>query len=195
MSYHKDLDTQIVKGIDFTTGYPKSEHGHLLDPICHKDGCPVENWDKNGIELYNLTNPYGFLEYVVGGADDFHCFDFKVVNAGPKGEFIILDSTINSETGSFIQGCEYLVLPVNSHRQKQDAVQKAVGMVWEALQWCFDNDLKHDKAGWNQAPMYFAADVAKELFPYKFEKVRSNTRNFSKTISKIINEILNQKED
>jgi len=171
MGYSKDLGTGTVAGIDPITGYPMDRWGHLLDPASPDDGRPIEGWDKPGTELPNFTSPYGHLHFAVGTGDDFHCFDYARVNAGPRGEFIVLHSTVNSETGCFIEGAGYEVLPVNSMDEKQRAICEAFGMVDRAEEWLIwgDKPLRHSKSGWNQAPQSFAIAVARNLFPWRFE--------------------------
>lgn len=192
MGYHNDLGRGRVAGIHKATGFPMTEHGHLLDPLSHEDGTPVKDWDKAGTELWNTTNPYGFLEYACGSGDDFYCFDFKVINAGPKGQFIILDSTLNSETGSFIEGGTYDVMPCNSRKEKVKAITTARRMVDSALEWCGFNNVPHDARGWNQEPYFVMRDIAHSLFEYKFtDKISERQiRMGGKRVSRLINKII-----
>jgi hypothetical protein len=97
-----------------------------------------------------VTDPYGHLHYAIGSADDFICFDFTRLESG----LIRLHAVLNSETGSFIMNFEDPVeLP------DAEAIPYAVGLVDKALDWCGENEVEHDKEGWNQDPMYFADDV------------------------------------
>lgn len=171
MGVLKDLGTQKVTDICPVTGFPKHEKW-LLNPLSHYDGRPVENWDKPGTELVNLTSPYGFLYYAAGSGDDFYCFDFKVINAGPRGEFIILDSTINSETGHFIQGGSYRVMPCNSSHERRIALAEAKDMVDSACDWIGEHGMRHTKKGWNQDPWYFYRSVAAALFEHQFSRYK-----------------------
>lgn len=150
------------------TDYPISKDGHLLDTKCDRTGELIQGWDRLGIELRCFTDPYCHLHYAFGSGDDFHCFDFEMINAGPRGDFIILDSTINSETGSFIMGGTYAVLPINTEKQKRYAVSFAQGIVDLAVQWVVESEIKPSRKGWNQEEGYFVRSVAESLFPYEF---------------------------
>lgn len=164
MGHHSDLGTGTVDSICEITGYPKNRYGQLLDPFSHKDGTPEKDWNKKGKELYNLTSPYGHLQFAVGSGDDFVCADYATINCGAMGEFIILDFTFNSETGCYIGGCGYYVLPVNSTEQKR----KALNQAFYSMN-CPD-DVRHTRKGWNQDENYFARCVAKALFPSEFKE-------------------------
>ncbi len=194
-----DHNTSLVSvGLCEKTGYPISEDGNLLNTICDRDGKVIEGWDKPGVELKCFTDPYCHLEYAHGSGDDFHCFDFEVINAGPRGEFIILDSTINSETGCFIMGGSYEVLPVNTTEQRKYAVKFAQGIVDLAVEWVFDNDIKASKRGWNQDAEYFVRSVADALFDYRFKDWKNDKPKFSerefrfggKAINKLVEECM-----
>jgi hypothetical protein len=185
-------------GLCEKTGYPVSRDGHLLNTICYRTGEVIADWDKPGVELQCFTDPYCHLYYAHGSGDDFHCFDFEVINAGPRGDFIILHSTINSETGCFIQGGSYAVLPVNTEEQKMYAVSFAEGIVDLAVQWMFDNEVRATRRGWNQDEMFFVRSVASALFEYRFEDWRKNEPKFSdrefrfggKAINKLVAECI-----
>ncbi len=170
MGYTSDLGEGVVKDIDPITGYPRDEWRHLLSSLDTHDGRPIVGWDKPGTRLPNITSPYGFLSFVIGGSDDFHCFDYEVINAGPRGQFIVLHSVINSEGGGFIQDGEYTVLPCNSAAEKTAACREALGMVDQAMEWVYGNDLRHSRKGWNQEPAYFAIAVCESLFPWRFSR-------------------------
>lgn len=190
MGILKDLSTSYVYSICEITGYPKNKYGHLLDSICPHDGRPVENWQSTGTELYNLTNPYGFLHFAIGSGDDFWCFDFKEINAGPRGCFVILDATINSETGSFIMGSRYEVMPCNSSEEKRNVVLKASEIAGEARSWVADNEVRHSKSDWSQDMFYFERSVASAMFSYRFKKISERQLRFSgKQVQKLMNEI------
>jgi len=191
MGYLNDLGTSEVESIDELTGYPKNKWGHLLNTIHPSNGAPVENWHKKGTKLFNFTNPYGHLEFACGSGDDFYCFDYEHIDAGPRGSFIILDSTINSETGSFIEGGHYLVLPVNTQEERSGVILEAMGMVADAVEWCANNGVRHTKKGWNQSPEYFSNAVARNLFNYLLDDVSERQIRFgSQTVAKIINDII-----
>ncbi len=196
MGYHKDLGTGTVESIDPLTGYPKDKW-HLLDPLDRSDGCPVKDWRKKGTTLYNQTSPYGFLAYACGSGDDFHCFDFKVINAGPLGRFVILHATVNSETGGFIDDARYCVLPCNSNKECAQAVVEAGGMTSDADVWCGANDIRHTRKGWNQDPDFFVRSVARELFSYKFDdKITDRQMRFGgKRVDAIVAEIIAERDE
>lgn len=170
MGYASDLGTGTVRDICPVTGFPRDQWQHLLQTTDPHDGAVIPDWDKRGTKLPNFTSPYGHLAFAVGSGDDFYCFDYEVVNAGPRGKFIVLHSTINSEGGGFIMDAPhgYEVLPVNTMAQEADAVRTAFGVVDKALEWCAHNDIKHSTKGWNQNPAYFPICVARALRPYKF---------------------------
>lgn len=170
MGYLSDLGTGTVARVCPTTGYPVDNHGHLLDPLSPNDGRPVEGWDRAGTKLCNVTSPYGHLEFAIGTGDDFTCFDYEEVNAGPRGRFIVLHSVWNSEAGGYIHDVEYRVLPCNSLAEKAAAVREAIGLMDRALETLSFNELRHSAAGWNQSPEYFPIAVARCLFPYRFER-------------------------
>lgn len=108
------------------------------------------------------TDPYGALYFCVGTADDFICFDYD-----SDGERVRLHSVINSETGAFIQDFDP---PATVSYAEAPSV--ALGMVDAALDWCAENDVVHDVAGWSQSADYFArcvaAHVAQEPTPSRF---------------------------
>lgn len=92
-----------------------------------------------------LTNPYGALHFAIGDGDDFFCFDYNVLDDGR----VIVDCTINSETGSFIMSGGYEVVPL------AEAPKVAMNFIDEAVSWCVENDVKISKKGWNQDYYYF----------------------------------------
>lgn len=158
MSYIKDLGTGIVDGLDIRTGYPVDKWGHLLDPCDPSTGTIIEGIVPHGTELYNLTSPYGFLEFAVGSSDDFWCFDYNIIESlkDPGKFFVILHAVVNSETGGFIDGAGYEVIPIEEY------VYQASSMVDGAIEWCYENRVRHSKKGWNQGPYFFgrAVDLA-----------------------------------
>ena len=169
MGYLKDLGTGTVESVCEVTGYPKDRWGRLLDPINPREDRPVKDWDKSGTELYNLTSPYGHLQWAVGNGDDFWCFDYAVLNnCKDFQKRIVLDATINSETGGFIEGGGYeVVIPEPGMTLASDV---AFGMIDSALDWVAEptfcvwsgkyKNMRHGKKGWNQDPFYFARCVA-----------------------------------
>lgn len=176
MGYANDLGTGIVHDICPVTGYPRDEWKHLLQTTSLNDGDVIPDWFKKGTKLPNFTSPYGHLAFAVGSGDDFYCFDYEVINAGPEGRFIILHAVINSESGGFIMNAPhgYEVLPVNTMAQQKAAVRAAFGLIDQALEWCAHNDIKHSVKGWNQNPAYFPICVARALRPYKFNNPKTS---------------------
>ena len=176
MGYASDLGTGTVHDICPVTGYPRDEWKHLLQTTSLRDGAVIPDWDKPGTELPNFTSPYGHLEFAIGTGDDFYCFDYEKVNAGPRGLFMVLHATINSETGGFIMDAPngYEVLPINTMAEQSAAVRAAFCLMDEALEWCCHNDIRHTVKGWNQNPAYFPICVARALRPYKFNNPKTN---------------------
>lgn len=172
MGYANDLGTGIVFDSCPLTRYPRDRYGHLLRTTDLHDGSVIPDWHEPGRELPNWTSPYGHLHFCVGTGDDFWCFDYERVNAGAWGEFIVLHAVINSERGSFIMDAPYgyQVLPVNTMKEQSAAVREAFGLVDRALSWVYENDLKHDRRGWNQDPAYFAIAVARSLRGWRFRR-------------------------
>jgi len=191
MGYASDLGTSHVHDLCPETGYPRDRWGRLLSPLSLHDGTPVFNWRKPGTELYNLTSPYGHLHFAHGTGDDFVCWDYAVIQA-VTGEYIILDATVNSETGGFIDGMGYLILPVRSSEERREAVWAAEGMVGGAIEWTCCNEVRATIRGWNQRPEYFRNCVARALFPWKFKKqwtermMRMNTKLIQRAIKEIL---------
>jgi hypothetical protein len=113
------------------------------------------------------TDPYGDLEYVVGSGDDFICFDWAFFSHEGRN-YVALHGTLNSETGSFIQDHDYTVLDWSGDMEGE-ALSKAYAMVSSALDWCAENDVRHDKTGWNQDAFYFIRSLARGLYRHGIE--------------------------
>jgi hypothetical protein len=101
-----------------------------------------------------VTNPYHHLEYVIGNADDFWCFDYHGTDDGK----VRLHAVINCETSHWIADA---TPPVEV--PPSEAVSVAQGMVDEAVTWMVDSGgdepVEHDTEGWNQDPQYFVRCV------------------------------------
>lgn len=106
-------------------------------------------------ERFALTNPYGSLEFVIGTADDFICFDYHVDEENKR---VLLHAVINSETGSFIQDFEAPAW-VSYRDDLLAPYNRANELVGTALDWCAYNNCEHDEVDWNQDPRYFARAV------------------------------------
>jgi hypothetical protein len=93
------------------------------------------------------TDPYGALEFAIGSADDFWCFDYYLHQNGE----VTLHAVINSETGSFIMDAEE---PIRVPAAQ--AIEQAKRLTDSAIDWCYvDEPIEHDTEGWNQDPSYF----------------------------------------
>jgi hypothetical protein len=156
MGVLNDLGTGIVAGVDSKTGYPIDEYGRLLNPKNPSTGELEPDWARPGTELYNLTNPYGFLEFAIGSGDDFVCMDYAIITA-MGGRYCVIDATVNSETGAFIDGFGYHVVPI------EDAMGVAREIINSAIGWCEGNDVRHTQKGWNQDHNYFLRSLACSL--------------------------------
>lgn len=193
MGYAKDLGYSYTHDICPVTGYPRNQYGFLLNPCSLYDGTPVKDWDKPGTELHNLTSPYGHLYFACGTGDDFFCWDYAQIEC-VTGRYVILDATINSEPGGFIEGGGYEILPARSSAECYEVVQAAEGMVSDALEWCCFNDVRHSVRGWNQKPEYFLNCVAAKMFPYYFKDTwsermyRMNTKPIRDAVHKTLTE-------
>jgi hypothetical protein len=180
MGYTSYLGTGAVAGLHPMLGWPMDRWGHILYPASPFDGIPVPDWDKPGTVLANMTSPYRFLHFAVGTGDDFVCFDYRTFNQGPLGEHIILHATMNCETASFIDGFAYKILPVRSMDERKLAIRAAEGLVDQALDWAYNNDIKHTVRGWNQDPRYFVRSVALSLVPWLGVKKKFTARQIRK---------------
>jgi len=191
MGVLKDLGTGTVHDIDPLTGYPRNQRGHILNSISHRDGSVTEGWEKAGTELVNTTSPYGHRYFAIGSGDDFHCFDHCLLECGPRGVFMILHSVVNSETGNFIQDGSYYVLPANTDEDHLVVVDLAADMVLDAMNWCLDNNIRHDSKGWNQKQPFFVRATARCLRGSRFEKCSDREMRFgSKRVNTIVEKIL-----
>ena len=101
---------------------------------------------------HDQTDPYGSLEFAIGSADDFYCFDYYLHD----DDTVTLHAVINSETASFIQDAEEpFRVPFSQ------AVEEAQRLSDQAIDWCFEGGevIEHDTEGWNQDPSYFWRSV------------------------------------
>jgi hypothetical protein len=138
-----DYHYQPKHHTDGLTGYPANEYGHLLDAF-----------DKNSEGEYReLTSPYGALHFAVGNEDDFICMDYATITGKDGENYIVIDATINSETGCFIESFDYGIVKAG-----EGAANFALSIVDRAIEWLYmdpDSQIEHDKKGWNQDEYYF----------------------------------------
>lgn len=152
-------DYSVVKivGISEETGYPIDSDGHLAQ-------IPHANW-KIGEMTRQLTSPYGALTYAIGNGDDFVCFEhawiYKNDDDMELPTHIVLHATVNSETGSFIQGFDYQIIKLD-HTLNVHSLEEVLGMIVlnyisRAEDWCCDCGpcITHSKSGWNQDQFYW----------------------------------------
>jgi hypothetical protein len=187
----KDYQILEVHGVCPETGWPVDESGHLLNA----ETGPEDGWKTGwkGMKLEELTYPYGSLSYAVGSQDDFICFGFNLIegfsrNGARAGQWLVMHSVINSETGGFIQDEGYQVIAMFDYDRDE------LGVVSRALDWCAENGVKHSKKGWNQDPWFFARDVYLEVLAKDTVRDVPYTRTFSdrqrrfggKTIDKLV---------
>lgn len=172
MGYYKDLGMGTVAGFDELTGYPVDEYGHLLNPIDTEVEVAI------GESLLNLTNPYGFLNFAIGNGDDFLCMDYSTIETS-KGDFLIVDSTYNSESSGYIGSVSYDVYPINDDKEKINALKNVNLMLWTVG----DGEAPHSKAGWNQDERYFLRAIARNLFPDKFSRCSERMIRFGGKIA------------
>lgn len=98
-----------------------------------------------------ITDPYGELEFVIGSGDDFICFDYHLERLDAESVLVIIDAVINSETGSFIQSFDYYCDVI---KVSDNPVEELRVMIYKAIEWCWENEVKYTKQGWNQDPWY-----------------------------------------
>jgi len=153
------MNDNTVVGVCADTGYPVNQFKNLLDPFGGEVFTP---WDI-GTELEHLTDPYKSLEFVIGSGDDFVCFDYATIS-GPRGKWIVLDATRNSETAHDISSADYQVLPINTDDERRAAVRAAINMADLGYE-----GVRHTRKGWNQDTSYFARAVFCRLFRFKVQ--------------------------
>jgi hypothetical protein len=114
--------------------------------------------DMRDIREYTVnTDPYGILEYCIGSADDFICFDYQTF---PEHGTCILHAVLNSETGHFIENfASPEVFFYDDPDGNTNALEAAKELVLEALEWCAMNRVQHDSEGWNQDVYYFIRTI------------------------------------
>jgi hypothetical protein len=172
MGYSSDLGMSTVKDVDPVTGYPRDEDGQLLRTVSYNDGTVTKDWDKPGTTLYNFTSPYGHLGFATGSGGDFYCYDYKMIDAGPRGQFIILHAVINSESGGVIETAGYEVVPINTSDERREAAKTA-----DSMMDYFENAC-HDRRWWNQDEKYFFRAVVHALFMNMFQRHNPKTGNY-----------------
>ena len=179
MGYHKDLGTGVVHDVCPITGYPRDQWGHLLDP--HEDRRELRlGIFEVGQELYNLTNPYGHLHFGIGDDDTFLCMDYQTIVVDGGKTFLIVDGTFNTESGGYIGNAFYEIIPVNSDKERQTALN----IVRQIVSYSVPDDTPHDPAGWNQEEDYFVRAVENHLFDrgWNDEDMRWRNRGLAKQV-------------
>jgi len=173
----RDYHYQEVAKTNELTGYPEDRWGHLL---CKEDSRDGEHLD--------LTSPYGTLHWAIGNGDDFVCFDYAILDNCKDGKNrIVIHATVNSETGSFIDGFGYEVYELG------EASSVAIDLIDHAIDWCLndpDSMIEHDKDGWNQDEYYFYRCVAiaeKELMAEATPDFTDKEKRFG---GEVIDEVL-----
>lgn len=111
------------------------------------------------------TDPYGDLEFVIGSGDDFVCFDWEI-----RGHTLRIESVLNSETGHFIDRFNEPIeidlpdkdidLPGVSFTDLQETI---LDEIYSALDWCYENEVRPSKVGWNQDPYYLYRSIMLSL--------------------------------
>lgn len=159
-------DYYIQKIDNWKDGIPFDEFGHALriDEMYDKDGNETEDIQV-ATDALELTNPYGVLAYGVGDDDYFFVFDYGTVGE----DKIALHSTVNSESGGFIDCAGYEIV---HYLEAKDVAQRMLDAAFEALS---ENNVRN--RGWGKTGYKFVEDVRKESISiYKELKVKESTR-------------------
>lgn len=148
------------------------------------------------------TDPYGSMEYAIGTADDFHCFDYRFFHHENVWHFV-LHSVVNSETGHFIQDASYDIVDTYDCKAYGDFETKIAKIVKqridEAMDWLVDSGdkpLRHDRKGWNQDTCYLMRSVAKGLayemgYEHNWSRISDRQMRFGgKRIDNIVIQIM-----
>lgn len=107
--------------------------------IIGEDGTPRENQDcpsSDENREFLLTDPYHHISWSVGNSDDFVCFDYAFFC---DFRYCAIDSTVNSETGGFIQTFQYEIVPA------EDAVRVMRDIADSAFDWCGENEVRFNR--------------------------------------------------
>lgn len=131
----------------------------------------------DGHELH--LDPYGDLEFCIGSGDDFVCFAYNIEDGRLR-----IESTLNSETGHFIQTFNQpVVVSVGSFEKVKEAV---LDEIYSAMDWCVENDVKHTKAGWNQDPFYLYREIIMHIMGVGYYQFSSREKRLGgKRIDKL----------
>jgi hypothetical protein len=116
------------------------------------------NWEEvseDRTEAKRLTDPYGVLQYGVGGEAEDGDFTVWLDFAELPDGRIVLDACWDSESGGTIDSFRYEVV------SREEAAAAALAMCDEALDACFNNEVQHDEEGHNADAYHFARAVAK----------------------------------
>jgi hypothetical protein len=120
------------------TGFPRDEHGHLLEL--------VEDMAEGADKSIELTNPYGSLQYAIGSGNDFLCMDHAFISRNGK-QWVVLHASRNSESGpgGYLEGAGYKIVPLGP---------KVQGVVFSMMDGAFE-EVQHSVRGWNQDRWYW----------------------------------------
>lgn len=131
-------------------------HDDYLDPDRHlwPESGDEDPCEQEPPEFDRKPDAYGHLCYCVGSDDDFWCFDYVISKC--RG-WVSFDVTINSETGSFIMDGGSEVVPA------KEALSFAEDAICGALDWCGENEVDPDWAGWNTTENKFVNDLKGDL--------------------------------
>lgn len=81
-------------------------------------------------------NPFGMLNWTLGSADNFICFDYAVLRDGT----VVLGSDVTSDSSCFTEAFRYV------HVDVPNALAEAEEMVSEAREWCEENEVNTEES-------------------------------------------------
>ena len=118
-----------------------------------KTGLEVEE-DERLPELCCVLSAYGFLMWCIGDENDFYCYDWDL-RPTETGLWLFLETTVNSETGGFIDNVDKTHIGLHRFENWEAAVDECVmaaaGAEDEGLDFCAINEIELDSEGWGHA--------------------------------------------
>jgi len=111
-------------------------------------------------EIRKFTDPYEKLEYAVGTADTFQCFDFAEL---PDGRIALHSVSVILKRDAPASDNRYEIV------NKGCAPAMAMEMVIEVLE---KSKVRHDRVGWDQDPYYFVRAVMNHCGDSKIKRPR-----------------------